>query len=66
LEPRRVDFATAKEKIIDLACGFNSCIALNENKQVYVWGKKMGIYPPFEFNLRGIEQSATMQLTEIN
>jgi len=26
----------------------------------------MGIYPPFEFNLRGIEQSSGMQLTEIN
>ncbi len=48
LEPKRVDFTSPKEKILDIACGFNHCVALNDNKLVYVWGKRMGMYPSFE------------------
>ena len=48
-----------------MAGGFNSCIALNDSKQAYVWGKRMGVYPSFEFNLRGIEQNQAIQLSEI-
>jgi alpha-tubulin suppressor-like RCC1 family protein len=54
LNPTKVDIGN-KERIIDIASGFNNCIALTEKKQVYVWGKRMGIYPPFDFDLRGIE-----------
>ena len=32
LQPTKVDFGSSRDKIIDLACGFNNCIALNENK----------------------------------
>lgn len=55
LNPTKVEFGHSNERIIDLACGFNNSIALNENKKVYVWGRRMGYYPPFEFSLRGIE-----------
>ena len=55
LNPMKVDFSDKKHKIIDLACGFNHQLALTDTKEVYVWGKRMGLYPSFEFNLRGIE-----------
>lgn len=51
---------------MDIACGFNNCIALTDSHQVYVWGKRMGIYPQFEFNLRGIEQTTHILLSEHN
>jgi alpha-tubulin suppressor-like RCC1 family protein len=54
LEPLKVDFANSTEKIVDLACGFNHCVAITENKQVYVWGKRMGLYPQFEFSHAGV------------
>jgi alpha-tubulin suppressor-like RCC1 family protein len=66
LQPTKVQFGSSKERIIDLACGFNNCIALNDSKQAYVWGKRMGVYPSYEFNLRGIEQTQAIQLSEIN
>lgn len=65
LTPLKVDFAP-KDRIIDVACGFNHCIALTDSQQVYVWGKRMGIYPAFEFDLRGIEESQSMQMKEVN
>jgi alpha-tubulin suppressor-like RCC1 family protein len=61
----RVDFQN-KDKIMDLACGFNNCIALTESKQIYVWGKRMGIYPSFEFSLKAIEATTPMLLSEYN
>ena len=65
LNPMRVDFQN-KDKIMDLACGFNNCIALTESKQIYVWGKRMGIYPSFEFSLKAIEATTPMLLSEYN
>ena len=67
LEPTLVEFLEPKEnKIIDLACGFNHCLALTENKKVYVWGKRMGLYPAFDFNLSTIEKMETCLLSERN
>lgn len=46
-----------KDKIIDITTGFNSCLALNDSKQVYVWGKRMGIYSSFNLDYYGITNS---------
>lgn len=62
----KVDFSTPSERIIDLACGFNHCVALNDNKQVYVWGKRMGLYPKFDFSREGIENVKHTLLSEYN
>lgn len=51
---------------MDIACGFNHCIALTDTQQVYVWGKRMGLYPQFEFSLRGIEMFTHILLSEHN
>lgn len=32
LNPMKVDFLTANTKIIDIACGFNHCIALTDSQ----------------------------------
>jgi alpha-tubulin suppressor-like RCC1 family protein len=53
--PNRVHFKTQQERIIDIAAGFNHCIALTDNKQVYVWGRKMGIFPSIEINYHSLE-----------
>jgi alpha-tubulin suppressor-like RCC1 family protein len=66
LNPTKVDFGTSWDKIIDLACGFNNCIALTDSKQVYVWGKRMGIYPSIDLNLNAIEATQHIFVSEIN
>jgi len=53
LEPTRVQFPN--DRIVDLVCNQNSCMALNDNHGVYVWGKRMGMYPPIDLTLSGIE-----------
>jgi len=66
LNPTKITFPNKADKIVDIACGFNHSLALTDSKQVYVWGKRMGIYPQYEFNLRGIEQTAPDQMRVIN
>ena len=34
-----------KGNIIDIEINQNSMIALSDDKKVYVWGRRMGIYP---------------------
>jgi hypothetical protein len=65
LNPMRVGFLN-KDKIMDIACGFNTCIALTDSKQIYVWGKRMGIYPSFDLSLQGIEANTHILISEHN
>lgn len=39
---------------------------MTESKQVYVWGKRMGMYPQFDLNLSAIEKMETCLLSERN
>ncbi len=66
LDPMRVEFEKKNERIIDIACGQNHCLALNDSHQVYGWGKRMGMYPPIELSLSGIEGSQMHLLQEYN
>ncbi|CDW84777.1 regulator of chromosome condensation family protein [Stylonychia lemnae] len=66
LQPQLVKFSNPLDRIIDLVSGFNSCIALNQENQVYVWGKRMGYYPTFDMNYHAIRNSTQIQTTEIN
>lgn len=34
-----------KINIIDIASGYNSMVALNDDREIFVWGRRMGIYP---------------------
>jgi alpha-tubulin suppressor-like RCC1 family protein len=66
LNATKITFPNKADKIVDIACGFNHSMALTDSKQVYVWGKRMGIYPQYEFNLLGIEQTTPDQMRVIN
>jgi len=45
--------------------GFNHALALNDQKQLFVWGKKMGIYPQFEMNYHGIKAATHIQTMDV-
>jgi len=34
----------SKVNIIDIVCGLNSIMALSDRNEVFVWGRKMGLY----------------------
>ena len=42
-------------KIVDIASGYNSMIALSEDQEVYVWGRRMGVYPQVNFDLKALQ-----------
>lgn len=41
IEPIKVKLDT---RIIDIVAGYNHCLGLSERKEVYGWGKRMGVY----------------------
>ena len=43
--------------IVDIASGYASMIALTDNREIFVWGSRMGIYPQPELSLRAVEQN---------
>ena len=54
MQPKLVQFkdtsSTEKRSIFirNISCGYNHCVALSDQDQVFVWGKRMGIYPNVE------------------
>lgn len=53
--------------IVDLAVAATSMIALTDEKKVYVWGQRMGIYPRCELTLDFVEAcGALLEKNEIN
>jgi alpha-tubulin suppressor-like RCC1 family protein len=34
-----------KVGIIDIEAGYNSVVALSDDLEVFVWGRRMGVYP---------------------
>ena len=43
--------------IIDIASGYTSMIALTDQREIFVWGHRMGIYTQPELTLRALEQN---------
>ena len=52
--------------IKDLACGFNHCVALTDKNQIFVWGRRMGIYPNIELNYNWLRNNKNLMELEIN
>lgn len=53
--------------IIDIACCFNSMIALTDDHQVFVWGKRMGKYPTIDEMSRNYVEKVSYQYdVEVN
>lgn len=53
--------------ISDIACGFNSMIAITDEKEIFVWGRRQGVYPQTELDLDSIERTCQIfNLSEIH
>ncbi|CDW81553.1 regulator of chromosome condensation [Stylonychia lemnae] len=63
LSPQRVQL---EDSVIDIAVGFDQCLALNDSHQVYAWGRKMGIYPKFNLDFHSIKRAQQTQYADIN
>ena len=43
--------------IVDIAAGYNHCLALTDKKEVIGWGKRMGVYQSFYLDYHSIVNS---------
>lgn len=50
----------------DLCLGYNHGLALTDNNQVFVWGRRMGIYPNIELSYDYLTANAHLQNIEIH
>jgi len=50
-----VNNTVKKVHIIDIAASAYSAVAMTDQKEIFVWGWRMGIYPIIELNLDFIE-----------
>lgn len=41
--------------IVDIASGYQTMLALSGDRDVFVWGRRMGIYPQLELTLEAVE-----------
>jgi hypothetical protein len=63
--PALVDFHGAMIK--DICCGFNHCLVLSDRGEVFVWGRRMGVYDSIELSLQFLESRGHLyNKTEIN
>jgi alpha-tubulin suppressor-like RCC1 family protein len=42
--------------IVDIASGYQSMVVLSGDREVFVWGRRMGVYPQVELTLDAIEK----------
>lgn len=52
--------------IKDIACGYNHTIALSANNDVYVWGRRMAIYPNLELTYQYLNSQMNMLRVELD
>lgn len=50
--------AQKRINIIDIDSGLNHTVALTDDKEIFVWGRRMGIYPQIELTLASVEKRA--------
>ena len=50
--------AQKRINIIDIDCGLNHTVVLTDDKEIFVWGRRMGIYPQIELTLASVEKRA--------
>mmetsp|Transcript_5826 Transcript_5826/g.9322 ORF Transcript_5826/g.9322 Transcript_5826/m.9322 type:complete len:177 (-) Transcript_5826:755-1285(-) len=55
-----------KMPIIDLVCGDSFAVALSANREVFVWGRRMGIYPKVELNFDYLRRFNQAFMNDIN
>lgn len=66
--PTKIDFEAPGGPVFikDLACGFNHCLALSVKNELFVWGRRMGMYPNIEITHANLLQKQNLFTTEIN
>mmetsp|Transcript_11321 Transcript_11321/g.15238 ORF Transcript_11321/g.15238 Transcript_11321/m.15238 type:complete len:98 (+) Transcript_11321:2286-2579(+) len=52
--------------IKDFSLGYNHGLALTDQNQVFVWGRRMGIYPNIELSYNYLTTNARLMQLEIN
>jgi hypothetical protein len=63
------DTSTSEKKTINIkqiSCGYNHCLALSDQDQVFVWGRRMGIYPNVELTFHTLTQNGFLLNNEIH
>ena len=50
--------AQKRINIIDIDSGLNHTVALTDDREIFVWGRRMGIYPQIELTLASVEKRA--------
>lgn len=63
---RHSDSSCQPQYIKDICFGYNHCIALTDNNQVFVWGRRMGIYPNIELSYNYLVQNSHLNQLEIH
>lgn len=63
---RHSDSSLRPQHIKDICFGYNHAMALTDNNQVYVWGRRMGIYPSIELSYNYLTQNAHLMHIEIH
>jgi alpha-tubulin suppressor-like RCC1 family protein len=57
----------AVTNVLDIAAGAHHMMALTDQQRVFVWGRRMGIYPQIELTLDSVEKNGLMySTTEVN
>lgn len=53
--------------IKQISCGYNHCLALSDQNQVFVWGRRMGIYPDkIELTFHFLKEAGSLLNIEIH
>ena len=71
--PNRIEFidhhsdsAGRPASIKDISFGYNHGLALTDDNKVFVWGRRMGIYPNVELTYNYLNANKHLQQIEIN
>jgi hypothetical protein len=52
--------------IKQIACGYNHCIALSASDEIFVWGRRMGIYPNVELTFHQLKANNFILMQDIH
>jgi hypothetical protein len=63
------DTSTTEKRSVhikQISCGYNHCLALSDTNQIFVWGKRMGIYPNIELTFNQLMENGGLLSMDIH
>lgn len=57
---------SSQEFVKDIACGFDHCVALTAKNELYVWGRRMAIYPNVQLTYQYLKSNLNMLRIELD